>query len=79
MSEQQDQLVSTAGSVDLNLVAIYKALGGGWQLRKDNEFVPQDLIEEMEERTDWGNLLSPDEYEYPPSQEVKAIFHTPDF
>ena len=79
LSEQQDQLVFTAGSVDLNLVAIYKALGGGWQLRKDNEFVPQDLIEAMEERTDWGNLLSPDQYDYPPSQEVKAIFHTPDF
>ena len=61
LTEQQDQLVFTAGSVDLSLVVIYKALGGGWQLRKDNEFVTQDIIEEMEERTNWGNLLSPDE------------------
>jgi NodT family efflux transporter outer membrane factor (OMF) lipoprotein len=79
LSVQQDQLVFTAGSVDLSLVGLYKALGGGWQLRKDKKFVPQDIIEEMEKRTNWGNLLSPDEYEYPPSQEVKAIFHTPDF
>ncbi len=79
LSEQQDQLVFTAGTVDQSLVGLYKALGGGWQLRKDQEFVPQDILEEMENRTDWGNLLSPDEYEYPPSQEVKAIFQSPDF
>ena len=79
LSEQQDQLVSTAGAVDVALVGMYKALGGGWELRKGNEFVPKDIIEEMEQRTNWGNLLSPDEYEYPPSQEVKSIMHVPDF
>jgi outer membrane protein TolC len=79
LSVQQDRLVFTTGSVDLSLVGLYKALGGGWQLRKDKEFVPKDIIEEMGNRTNWGNLLSPDEYEYPPSQEVKAIFHSPDF
>jgi NodT family efflux transporter outer membrane factor (OMF) lipoprotein len=79
LSEQQDQLVSTTGSVDVALVAMYKALGGGWELRKGKEFVPKSIIEEMEQRTNWGNLLSPDEYEYPPSQEVKAILHSPDF
>ena len=79
LSENQDQLVFTTGAVDVALVGMYKALGGGWQLRTDKEFVPKDIIEEMEQRTNWGNLLSPDEYEYPPSQEVKAIFHSPDF
>jgi hypothetical protein len=58
---------------------MYKALGGGWELRKNKEFVPKDIIEEMEQRTNWGNLLSPEEYEYPPSQEVKSIMHVPDF
>jgi NodT family efflux transporter outer membrane factor (OMF) lipoprotein len=79
LTEQQDQLVFTAGSVNLGLVSLYKALGGGWQIRKDYEFVPRNIIEEMEERTDWGDLLSPDEYDYPPSQDVKKILHTPDF
>lgn len=79
LTEQQDQLVFTAGSVDLSLVAMYKALGGGWELRKDKEFVPKDILEEMEQRTNWGDLLSPEEYEYPPSQEVKKILHAPDF
>jgi NodT family efflux transporter outer membrane factor (OMF) lipoprotein len=79
LTANQDQLVFTAGSVDLSLIAIYKALGGGWQLRTANEFVAKDIIEEMEQRTDWGGLLSPDEIETPPSQEVNSIFNSPDF
>ena len=36
LSQQQDQLAATEGSVVQNLVQIYKALGGGWQIRLDN-------------------------------------------
>ena len=75
----EDQLTSTAGSVDLNLISLYKALGGGWELRKDKDFVPQNIKEEMEKRTHWGGLLSPDKLEYPPSQDVKDIFYSPDW
>jgi len=31
--QQQDALAQTRGNVALNLIAVYKALGGGWQLR----------------------------------------------
>lgn len=79
LTANQDQLVSTAGSVDLSLIAVYKALGGGWQLRTANEFVAKDIIEEMEKRTDWGGLLSSDEIETTPSQEVNSLFNSPDF
>jgi outer membrane protein TolC len=30
---QQDALAEAQGSVALSLVALYKALGGGWQMR----------------------------------------------
>ena len=76
---QQDNLVATTGSVDLSLVSIYRALGGGWQLRTDKDFVPEHIREEMAKRTNWGDLLAPEELEYPPSQEVKSIFHKPDW
>ena len=33
LADQQDDLVFTAGSVGLNLVAMYRALGGGWEIR----------------------------------------------
>jgi NodT family efflux transporter outer membrane factor (OMF) lipoprotein len=76
---QQDNLVATTGDVDLGLVSIYRALGGGWQLRTDKDFVPEHIKEEMAKRTNWGDLLAPEELEYPASQEVKSIFHKPDW
>jgi len=79
LTEQQDDLVFTAGSVGLNLVSMYRALGGGWEIRAGKDFIPASLKEEMENRTDWGNILSPQETEYPPSQDVKSIFHKPDW
>ncbi len=79
LTDQQDQLVSTAGSVDLDLVAIYKALGGGWQIRAGQDFVPENLKQEMLQRTNWGGLLSPEALKYPPSQEVRDLLHRPDW
>jgi len=79
LTASQDDLVRTAGSVGLNLVAMYRALGGGWQIRAGQDFIPISLKEEMENRTDWGDMLSPQQTETPPSQEVKAILHKPDW
>ncbi|NNL77148.1 MAG: TolC family protein, partial [Desulfobacterales bacterium] len=79
LTEQQDALVATSGSVDLNLVSLYKALGGGWQIRKDLDFVPEDIKEEMKQRTSWGQLLAPAEMETEPSEEVRTFFNRPDW
>ena len=58
-SWQQDDLVATAGSVAVSLVGMYKALGGGWEIRGGQDFVRQDIKKQMAERTNWGDLLSP--------------------
>jgi NodT family efflux transporter outer membrane factor (OMF) lipoprotein len=76
---RQDDLVSTAGAVGQNLVGIYRALGGGWEIRAGQDFIPASLKEEMENRTNWGNILSPEKTETPPSEEVKSILHKPDW
>ena len=55
--QQQDTLTAARGQVVSNLVATYKALGGGWQLRDGNNYVSPELINSMEIRTDWGELL----------------------
>ena len=60
VTEQEDNQASIEGLVASNLISAYKALGGGWELRVGNEFVPQATVEEMRERTDWGNVLDPD-------------------
>ena len=48
-------------------------------MRTGKDFVPDDIKAEMKERTDWGDLLSPDELEYPPSEEVDELFNSPDW
>jgi outer membrane protein TolC len=53
---QQEQLVVTQGTVATNLVDVYRSLGGGWEIRKDKtplELIPEDVREEMLERTDY--------------------------
>jgi NodT family efflux transporter outer membrane factor (OMF) lipoprotein len=57
--QQQDLLVQSRGAIPTNLVALYKALGGGWQLRLGREFVSEETLQLMRLRTDWGNLLPP--------------------
>lgn len=57
LTGDQDRLAEVQGSVALNLVAMYKALGGGWQVDSQEGFVPAGIRAEMVERTDWGGLL----------------------
>ena len=55
----QDSLASAMGNISRNLVGVYRALGGGWQIREGQEFVPLETRKEMEQRTNWGKLLTP--------------------
>jgi len=54
---QQDSLADARGRVVNSLVSTYRALGGGWQLRGGNGYVDPDTLNEMRERTNWGDLL----------------------
>lgn len=56
---QQDLLTLARGKVAASLVAVYKALGGGWEQRSLDELVPAEMREVMDERTNWGDLLEP--------------------
>src|SRR5437762_5994942 len=55
----QNDLAMAEGSVSTGLASVYQALGGGWQIRADNELVPAATAEEMRNRTSWGELLPP--------------------
>jgi outer membrane protein TolC len=54
---QQERLAETTGAIARNLIAVYKALGGGWEIRRGQEFVPEEVRVQMQERTSWGGLL----------------------
>ena len=66
---EQDLLTEREGDVALNLISMYKALGGGWQIRVGKDFVPEATKAEMQKRTNWGKLLSPEKLETPPDEE----------
>jgi NodT family efflux transporter outer membrane factor (OMF) lipoprotein len=77
--QQQDNLVTSTGDIGLNLISLYKALGGGWEMRAGKDFVPARIKAEMKARTNWGDLLAPAELELPPSEEVDRLFNRPDW
>ena len=54
----QTDLASAEGNVSTGLASVYRALGGGWQIRDDNEFVPAQTVEEMRARTNWGESVA---------------------
>lgn len=69
LTEQQDQQTATAGDVATNLISVYKALGGGWQVRIGKDFVLEKYKGDMQKRTNWGKLLAPEKLETPVSEE----------
>ncbi|MFV8818793.1 efflux transporter outer membrane subunit [Haliea sp. E17] len=54
---QADRAIVNRGDHVAAVIALYKALGGGWQAATIDNLVPQEMRETMQERTDWGDLL----------------------
>lgn len=61
--DQQDRAIQMRGDVALNLVALYKALGGGWQRSRDKPLLPEAVRKQMEQRTDWWSFSGKREIE----------------
>ena len=57
---QQQRYASNQGEVVASVVALYKALGGGWEDRDGLPYIDPETLELMQDRTDWGDLI--DEY-----------------
>lgn len=57
--QAQNNLAIWSGQVPLGLIAAYRAMGGGWQIRDGHNFIPDETVREMEDRTNWGALLTP--------------------
>jgi NodT family efflux transporter outer membrane factor (OMF) lipoprotein len=54
---QQERLVTTRGAVAQSLIALYKALGGGWQPARSMPILDDETRAEMAERSNWRRLL----------------------
>lgn len=61
LTVRQDDYARVRGEIATNVIALYKAFGGGWQIDYAQDILlPAAMTTEMEERTDWGDLLQPD-------------------
>ena len=56
---QQQRLVANKGEAMRSIAQVYRALGGGWE-NHNEPFVDNETRIEMEQRTDWGEMLDTD-------------------
>jgi len=57
LTRNQDRYAQIKGALATNVILLYKALGGGWQMSKGKAYVSRELAEKMQKRTDWGAYL----------------------
>ncbi|MDD1640277.1 MAG: efflux transporter outer membrane subunit [Methylococcaceae bacterium] len=55
--QEENNLAQARSSIATNLIALYKALGGGWELRQGQPIIAESMQAEMQKRTNWGRLL----------------------
>jgi len=60
MTLREDAYAQTRGNIANQVVALYKALGGGWEPYSDIPLVKPETVKQMQERSDWGDYLEPE-------------------
>ncbi len=59
--EYEDQLAIAETDIPQGLISVYRALGGGWEIREGRPLVTEATRRQMGLRTDWGPLLDYDD------------------
>ncbi len=57
LTTTQDRYASIKGSLAINAILLYKALGGGWQISKGKAYLSEKTATKMKKRIDWGRYL----------------------
>jgi outer membrane protein TolC len=57
LTRNQDRYAQIKGALSTNVILLYKALGGGWQMSKGKAYVSEEMAKKMQKRTDWGAYL----------------------
>lgn len=66
----QTSLTNATGNISQAVVSLYRALGGGWEIRKGHAILPRSIRKEMEQRTHWGTLLKEKTPPLPPKNTI---------
>lgn len=54
---QQQRFAVNRGAVISNYINLFRSLGGGWQTVEPREYIDDATRQQMQERTNWGDLL----------------------
>ncbi len=65
----EDALAQARGVYANSLIAAYRAMGGGWELRNEGGAISPATRAQMASRTNWGNMLEINQY-LPPNAEA---------
>jgi len=83
---EQAILIRARGDIATNLILVYKALGGGWELRKGQPFVSNNRQKKMSDRTDWDRFFEQPQVELPsdlpkppPTGTKQPLFNRPEW
>ena len=56
----QDSYAQNQGALASNVVSLYKALGGGWQMSRGKSYLSAESAGRMKKRVNWDRYLDPD-------------------
>lgn len=68
----ETSLTNAKGDIPKALIALYRSLGGGWQIRRCNDIVPLAIKKDMAARTNWGSLLKQENHVPPATREQQV-------
>lgn len=75
---QEDHLAQAEAEIPMKLISVYRALGGGWEIREGRPLVTEANRRQMGLRTDWGPLLDYDDGRLAPPR-VRGLLPEPTF
>jgi len=59
LQRAQQSYVTARSTTVSSAIGIYRALGGGWEIRSGQGFVDPTTLATMQQRVNWGDLLAP--------------------
>lgn len=69
----QSRLISVRGAASQSMITLYRALGGGWELRHGNDLVSPEIKQQMQERTNWGSMIDSDRVQPKPAATTQPV------
>jgi len=69
LTSTQDRYATIKGNLATQVILLYKALGGGWQISKGKSYLSAETAAKMKKRVDWDKYLDPEMTRLPEGME----------